>query len=150
MTGPDPRNPGDARHVAIIMDGNGRWAEARPGCSDNELMCHFSERTADKRRRFLKLRTPVHTSVVHAGSDRGSFRVAFVLAERNWITAQAIICRQRADFGPKTTRHRCVVTCSDSNRTVNALSGAAQIITGSLQSFRDPGFGKFQIGSRVV
>ena len=29
MTGPDPRNPGDARHVAIIMDGNGRWAEAR-------------------------------------------------------------------------------------------------------------------------
>ena len=25
----DPRNPGDARHVAIIMDGNGRWAEAR-------------------------------------------------------------------------------------------------------------------------
>lgn len=29
MTHPDPRNPGDARHVAIIMDGNGRWAEAR-------------------------------------------------------------------------------------------------------------------------
>ena len=29
MTGPDPRNPGDARHVAIIMDGNGRWAQAR-------------------------------------------------------------------------------------------------------------------------
>ncbi len=25
----DPRNPGGARHVAIIMDGNGRWAEAR-------------------------------------------------------------------------------------------------------------------------
>ena len=29
MTGPEPRNPGDARHVAIIMDGNGRWAQAR-------------------------------------------------------------------------------------------------------------------------
>ena len=25
----DPRNPGDARHVAIIMDGNGRWARRR-------------------------------------------------------------------------------------------------------------------------
>lgn len=25
----DSRNPGNARHVAVIMDGNGRWAEAR-------------------------------------------------------------------------------------------------------------------------
>jgi len=29
LTEPDATNPGRARHVAIIMDGNGRWAEAR-------------------------------------------------------------------------------------------------------------------------
>lgn len=29
MAAHDPRNPGAARHLALIMDGNGRWAEAR-------------------------------------------------------------------------------------------------------------------------
>ena len=29
MADSNPRNPGNARHVAVIMDGNGRWAEDR-------------------------------------------------------------------------------------------------------------------------
>ena len=29
MTSEAPKNPGGARHVAIIMDGNGRWAQTR-------------------------------------------------------------------------------------------------------------------------